>query len=135
MMIETLFENIQRHLSMLDLAVNSSEKIRNFARSTNLEGVVEETENRERIVNIVTQIQRRVEEQINLLNPSEISNDDILILKAWFQDLSVLSERMLTCDRETVELLGQQKEDTTKEISLIYKNKEIFKSYNHEGKK
>jgi hypothetical protein len=135
MMIETLFENIQRHLSMLDLAVISSEKIRNFAKNENLEGVVSETENRERIVNIVTQIQRKVEEQINLLNPSEISNDGLLILKAWFQDLSVLSERMLTCDRETVELLGQQKEDTTKEISLIFKNKEIFKSYNHEGKK
>jgi hypothetical protein len=134
-MIETLFENIQKHLAMLDSAVQSSEKIKNFAKNENLAGVVSETENRERIVNIITQIQRKVEEQINLLNPSEISNDGLLILKAWFQDLNILSERMLTCDRQTVEYLGQQKEDTTKEIAMIYKNKEIFKSYNHEGKK
>ncbi|MBC7539851.1 MAG: hypothetical protein H7281_13600 [Bacteriovorax sp.] len=134
-MIETLFENIQKHLSMLDSAVLSSEKIKNFAKNENLNGVVSETENRERIVNIVTQIQRKVEEQINLLDPSEISNDGLLILKTWFQDLNILSERMLSCDRQTVEYLGQQKEDTTKEIAMIYKNKEIFKSYNHEGKK
>ncbi len=134
-MIEILFENIQEHLTMLDLAVYSSEKIKSFAKLENLDGVVSETENRERIVNIVTQIQRKVEEQINLLDVSQLSKDDVLILKAWFQDLGTQSDKMLAFDRETVEYLAQQKEDTTKEISLIFKNKEIFKSYNHEGKK
>ena len=120
-MIETLFDNIQEHLTMLDLAVGSSEKIRNFAKNENVDGVVSETENRERIVNIVALIQRKVEEQINILNPSDINQDGLLILKAWFHDLSILTERMLVCDRETVEYLGQQKDDTTKEIALIFK--------------
>jgi hypothetical protein len=134
-MIEALFENIQQHLSMLDLAVLSSEKIRNYAKNENLDGVVSETENRDRMVNIVNQIQSKLEEQINLLNTNEISNNGTLILKSWFSDLNILSERMLTYDRETVEYLGQQKDDTTKEIVLIFKNKEIFKSYNHIEKK
>lgn len=134
-MIETLFDNIQEHLSMLDLAVLSSEKIRDFAKNENLEGVVSETENRERLVNIVAKIQRDVENQINLLDAGDISADGILILKAWFQDLNTWSERMLTCDRETVEYLGQQKDNTSKEIALIFKNKEIFKGYNHLDKK
>ena len=42
---------------------------------------------------------------------------------------------MLVCDRETVEFLSQQKEETTKEIAMIFKNKQIFKGYNHETKK
>lgn len=134
-MIEKLFDNIQEHLSMLDLAVHSSEKVRNFAKNEDLEGVVNETENRERLVNIVAQIQRSVEEQINLLDAGDISADGILILKAWFQDLNTWSERMLSCDKQTVEYLGQQKENTTKEIALIFKNKEIFKGYNHLSKK
>lgn len=134
-MIETLFENIQEHLSMLDLAVHSSEKIRNCAKNEDLDGVVSETENRERLVNIVTKIQRNIEDQINLLDAGAISAEGILILKAWFQDLNTWSERMLVCDKETVEYLGQQKENTTKEISLIFKNKEIFKGYNHQNKK
>jgi len=134
-MIEKLFDNIQEHLSMLDLAVLSSEKIRNCAKNEDLEGVVSETENRERLVNVVAKIQRDVENQINLLDAGDISADGILILKAWFQDLNTWSERMLTCDRETVEYLGQQKDNTTKEIALIFKNKEIFKGYNHLDKK
>ena len=134
-MITTIFEHIQEHLSMLDLAVHSSEKIRNFAKNENLEAVVNETENRERIVNIVSQIQHNIERQINLLNPSEIPTDGMQILKAWFHDLSILSERMLVLDKETVEYLSQQKNETAKEISLIFKNKEILKSYNHEGSK
>lgn len=134
-MIASIFENIQEHLSMLDLAVSCSEKIRNFAQNENVDGVVDETENRERIVNIVTQIQHKIEGQINHLHPADISSEELLVLKAWFQDLNVLSERMIKFDKETVEFLGQQKDDTTKEIALIFKNKEIFKSYNHEGKK
>jgi hypothetical protein len=134
-MIDTLCEDIQEHLTMLDLAVNCSEKIRNFAKNENVEGVVSETENRERIVNIVAQIQRKVEEKINLLEQSDISKDGVNILKAWFHDLSILTERMLACDRETVEFLSQQKEETTKEIAMIFKNKQIFKGYNHETKK
>ena len=134
-MIDTLYEDIQEHLTMLDLAVNCSEKIRNFAKNENVEGVVSETENRERIVNIVAQIQRKVEEKINLLEQSDISKEGVNILKAWFHDLSILTERMLVCDRETVEFLSQQKEETTKEIAMIFKNKQIFKGYNHETKK
>lgn len=134
-MIDTLFEDIQEHLTMLDLAVNCSQKIRNFAKNEDVEGVVSETENRERIVNIVAQIQRKVEEKINLLEQSDISKEGVNILKAWFHDLSILTERMLVCDRETVEFLSQQKEETTKEIAMIFKNKQIFKGYNHENKK
>ena len=134
-MIESLFDNIQEHLSMLDLAVTSSRQIRDFAKNENLNAVASETENRERIINIVTQIQHKLEERINHLHPSEVSSDGLLILKAWFGDLNILSERMIQYDKETVEFLGQQKDDTTKEIALIFKNKEIFKSYNHEGKK
>ncbi len=134
-MIEKLFNDIQEHLSMLDLAVTSSERIRNCAKNNDLDGVVSETENRERLVNIVAKIQRSVEDQINLLDAGNISKDGIFVLKSWFQDLSVWSERMLVCDRETVEYLSQQKEDTTKEIAHIFKNKESFKGYNHIGKK
>lgn len=134
-MLEALYENIQEHLSMLDLAIYSSKKIRNLAQQEDVEGVAIETENRARIVNIVAQIQRKVEDRINMIQPSELSADGIMILKAWFHDLNILSEKMIELDKETVELLSQQKEDTTKEIAMIFKNKEIFKSYNHEGKK
>ena len=134
-MIDKILENIQDHLSMLDLAVHCTEKINIFAKNEDLDRVVSETENRDRIINIVETLQKEIEGQINRLSPGDINQDGILILKAWFHDLSVWSERMVVIDNETVDLLGQQKENTTKEIALIFKNKEMFKGYNHQSKK
>ncbi len=134
-MINTLFENIQEHLSMLDLALGSSQRIASMARTEDLDGVVSETDNRERLVNIIAKLQASIEEKINQLNAAEVSKDDIIILKSWFQDLSVWSDKMIELDRETVEILSQQKENTTKEIAHIFKNKEMFKGYNHSSKK
>ena len=134
-MNEKLIESIQLHLSLLDLAVSSSQRIRDFAANENLDSVVSETDNRERIVNIVSQVQSGIEAHINLLSPEDLTNEGINILKSWFHDLNISSERMLDFDRETVELLGQQKDDTTKEIAHIFKNKEMFKGYNSIGKK
>lgn len=134
-MINTIFENIQDHLSMLDLAVHCTERINIFAKNEDLDRVISETENRDRIVNIVGVLQKEVENQINQLTASDITQEGLSILKAWFHDLSIWSERMILIDQETVELLAQQKENTTKEIGLIFKNKEMFKGYNLEGKK
>ncbi|MBC7429707.1 MAG: hypothetical protein H7336_13910 [Bacteriovorax sp.] len=134
-MLNDLFENIQQHLSMLDLALHCSQKITSLASLENLDGVISETDNRERLVNIIGVIQQKIENQINQLNAAELKEADILILKAWFQDLSTWSDKMIELDKETVELLSQQKEETTKEIAHIFKNKEMFKGYNNSSKK
>lgn len=134
-MLNDLFENIQKHLSLLDLALASSQKIQSFAKIENLDGVVDETENRERLVNVIGQVQQIIENQINQLNAAELNSEDIMILKSWFQDLSVWSDKMIVNDKETVELLGNQKENTTKEIAHLFKNKEMFKGYNNSPKK
>ena len=130
-----LFGDIQQHLSMLDLALKSSEQIKNHASREELDAVVNETENRERIINVVTALQRKIENSVNELDASNVTSDDINLLKSWFNDLNIWSEKMLALDRETVELLGQQKDSTTREIAMIFKNKEVFKNYNHGAKK
>ncbi len=134
-MLNDLFENIQEHLGLLDLALLSSQKITSFAQLEDLDGVVNETDNRERLVNVIGQVQQVIENQINQLNAAELKSEDIMILKSWFQDLSQWSDKMITHDKETVEFLSQQKESTTKEIAHLFKNKEMFKGYNNSPKK
>ena len=134
-MINTIFEDIQRHLSLLDLAHISTMKITSLAKNENISGVVNETENRERLVNLIGQFQHAIEKQINQLNAAEITSSDINILKCWFDDLAKWSQAMIELDRETVDLLAQQKEDTTKEIAHLFKNKESLRGYNHSTKK
>jgi hypothetical protein len=134
-MLNEILGSIQTHLSMLDLALASSKKITAHAQLENLDAVVSETENRERLVNAIGTIQGSIEKQINQLNAALLQPEDIKILKSWFYDLSVWSDKMIEADKETVEILSQQKEDTTKEIAHLFKNKELFKGYNHNAKK
>ena len=134
-MINDIFHHIQAHLSLLEVALHTSAKIKFFANLGDIDQVISETENRERLVNIIGQIQSVIENKIQALGPQDMQEDSLDILKTWFNDLSNWSEKMIEIDRETVELLDQQKENTTKEIATIFKNKEMFKGYNHSAKK
>lgn len=134
-MINSILESMQAHLSLLELALNTSAKIKFFASISDVDQVISETENRERLVNVIGQLQGIIETKISSLGPQDLQGDTISILKSWFNDLSIWSDKMIELDRETVELLNQQKEDTTKEIATIFKNKEMFKGYNHSAKK
>jgi hypothetical protein len=134
-MLNDILGSIQTHLSMLDLALASSKKIGAYAQIENLDAVVSETDNRERLVNAIGTIQGSIEKQINQLNAALLQPEDINILKSWFYDLSVWSDKMIEADKETVEILSQQKDNTTKEIAHLFKNKELFKGYNHNAKK
>jgi hypothetical protein len=128
-------ENIQSHLALLDLALQSSRKIKAYAVIEDIDNVTNETDNRERIINIVGHIQHKVEKQIDLLTAQDLSDDSLPILKSWFQDLATWTEKMTVLDSETVDILAIQKEETTKEIVTIFKNKEVFKGYNLSNKK
>ncbi len=134
-MLNDIYLHIQAHLSLLDMALNTSDKIKFFASTEDVDQVITETENRERLLNVITQIQSTVETKISSLGPQDLEEDTLMILKTWFADLATWSEKMIELDRETVELLNQQKDDTTKEIATIFKNKEMFKGYNHALKK
>jgi hypothetical protein len=134
-MFNTIMENIQAHLSLLELALQSTTRIKTFAQIQDIDNVANETDNRERIINIVSQIQHKIEKQIDLLVASDLSEDSLPILKSWFHDLAYWSDKMTNTDAETVEILANQKDETTKEIVTIFKNKELFKGYNLSSKK
>ena len=134
-MLNEIYTAIQSHLSLLDLALQTSSKIKFFASNSEVEQVLIETENRERLVNVITQIQGSIENKISALGPQDLQEDTLPILKSWFMDLANWSEKMVELDRENVELLNQKKEDTTKEIATIFRNKELFKGYNQSIKK
>ena len=134
-MFNDIFESIQTHLSMLDQALSSSKKISSYAQLENLDAVIAETDNRDRLISAIGTIQASIEKQINQVNAALLQADDINILKSWFYDLSGWSDKMIEADKETVEILSQQKDETTKEIAHLFKSKELFKGYNHNVKK
>jgi len=134
-MNDQIIERIQLHLTLLEQALNLSSKILFYSSIQDLNGVVSETENRERLMNIISKVQRSIEEDITIMDAKDVTNNDLAILKSWFNDLANWSDKITAHDRETVENLSQQKDETTREIATIFRNKESFKGYNHAFKK
>ncbi len=134
-MIQDIFLHIQAHLSLMEMAQNSSSKIKFFAVSGEVDSVASETDNRERLMTVISQIQAGIESKISSLAPHDLESDTLDILKTWFSDVAIISESIIEIDRDTLELLTVQKEETTKEIATIFKNKEMFKGYNLSAKK
>lgn len=130
-----IFKAIQVHLSMLDLAVLSSERIVQIARLDDLDHLESEIENRERLMNATQKIQSLIEASVNKLEAEQVNAEDVIIFKSWFNDLNLVTEKILHLDRQVVEVLTQQKDDTTSEIAHLFKSKELFKGYNHTLKK
>ena len=126
---------IQKHLSLRDAALDVSSKVLFFAENHEIEAINLEIENRERLVNLISDTQAEIERMITALNPVELNSDDFTILKLWFADLAKWSDKMLNIDNATLELLDQQKEETGKEIGAIFKNKEFHKGYSSQLKK
>ena len=134
-MLNEILGSIQTHLSMLDQALICAKKITVYAQQENLDAVVSETDNRDRLINAIGTIQGAIETQINQLNAALLQNEDISLLKSWFYDLSLWTDKMIEIDKETVEILSQQKDETTREIAHLFKNKELFKGYSNNVKK
>lgn len=130
-----ILKSIQIHLSMLDLAIASSDRIVQIAGLDDIDLLENEIENRERLMNGTLKIQTLIEEAVNKLSGEDVTADEVMIFKSWFNDLNLVTEKILEKDRQTVEILAQQKEDTTTEIAHLFKSKQSFKGYNHSLKK
>lgn len=129
-MKEQVILQIMQHLTMMDKVISSTIIINHHAISDDINKVISEIENRERLLNIVQQLQTRIEEKISELIPSDISISYMDILKCWNNEINIWIEKTNEIDQNTTEILENQKEETTKEISTIFKIQEKFKGYN-----
>ena len=130
-MLKEISIDIQKHLMLLDAALHSSQLIASHARNLNIEAVESEVDNRERLVNIISSLQSKIETICDDLDVFKLTQLEIQILRSWLNDVSAWSNKMIAYDQETVDCLNQQKINTAKEIAHVFKNKEMLKGYNH----
>jgi hypothetical protein len=121
---------IQRHLSLLDASIKSTERLLQASRDRNIDAAEFEAQNRERIIGAVEKLQEEIEAQINTLEISSVSPDLLEILKCWTQDLTQSFERTLILDQEITASLSDEKDKTTQEIATIYKARRSHQGYN-----
>ena len=128
--MDTLFALIMVHTDFMDHIMVSSRRLKRAAMRGDMDAIEFESNNRERLINIIEQIQFTIEERLNTFSTQESIMELTPVLNAWANDLGLWYERVGALDEETTQGLEELKEETQREIAVVYKNKEGLKGYN-----
>jgi ribosomal protein L7Ae-like RNA K-turn-binding protein len=124
-----LFEQIMKHLDLLENVYKISVKIFKSASNSEIDEVANQSENRERLINILESVQSQAETSINKI--SDFTDQDLmLVIRSWREDVNYWIDKIRNVDSNTTVLLEQLKEEATIEIANVYKNKENLRGYN-----
>jgi hypothetical protein len=124
-----LFEQIMKHLDLLESVYKISMKIFKSASNGAIDEVAYQSENRERLINILESVQTQAETSINKI--TDFADFELmLVIRSWREDVNYWIDKIRNVDSNTTVLLEQLKEEATIEIASVYKNKENLKGYN-----
>ncbi len=124
-----IFEGIQSHLSYLELALQTARAMLSATSAGEVDSVTGLADNFERLLNIIAQEQKSIEQQIYILDPKEVRMDQLEILRMWVQEVNLLTEKINQVDEATLEELNQLKDQTGAEIASVFANKEKIRGY------
>lgn len=128
--MDTLIALIMVHTDFMDRILVSTRRLHLAMVQNDLDLIEFESSNRERLINILEQVQFKIEERLNAFFTKESIKEVTPILNAWANDLGLWYEKIGIIDDETTQGLELMKEETAKEIAVVYRNRENFKGYN-----
>ena len=134
-MFEKSFLNIIRHLMLMEQVLHESVNMLKAAKQKNIDQVIFASNNRDRLVNIVTSIQQQIEQALYLSSPEYISQETLEIINCWGHDYEMIKSQVDELNDQMTKILEQEKEETTKEIATLFKNQEMIKGYNLQSTK
>jgi hypothetical protein len=121
---------LMRHLSLLDRSEKLTYQMHKAAASGDIAKVHYESDNRERMINVIETFQTSIEDTISKAKSDKINPTFVEIMKCWSHDVNLWVERTTKIDNETTGLLEAQKEQATREIATVFKTNQQFKGYN-----
>ena len=126
---ENLQRAINRHLELLARAGSLTQRILDLARGQSHRAVAGELENRERLVNIVFEVQKKIERSVKIIPPSVYSDVIDERIKNWQREVDGWVECIVEVDREILEYLDYAKNQAQQEISSTHKCQVVHKKY------
>lgn len=120
--METLNSKLINHLTLLEAILQSSAKILEFTKKEMIDEISFETENKGRLIKRLSVIQLEIEK-----DAAKIPSD---LLTLWRTDYNSILRKIDELTMQTLAELNQIKESTSKEISIVYKNRQSLKGYN-----
>ncbi len=125
-----ILKRTQEHITLLNKALALTQEIAVKTKESDLENVVDLSENRERLVQLIFHLFNQIDRELNLLTAEEITPALVNSLKVWQEQMNILVDTINQLDQEVIEALETNKEQTTGEIAQIFQAKENLKGYN-----
>lgn len=131
-MFETIKNLILEHLKLLDDLIITSERIFSHAQNANLALLVSESNNRDRLVNILASHQEKIARLIETFRSvdEQERNELIRLCHSWQQEMQIKVEKINEFDQLILNHLDEHKMQTLKDILSLHQSKEKFKGYN-----
>lgn len=129
-MFERVLLMLQIFTARLDQCNKETLSILKCVHSGDFEKLEEITNNREKLLDIITQEQERIEKTINTIISEELTATNINIIKSWAFDTQNWINRTSKLDQSIIEALNNSKDAVTKEIATVFKSKAAFRGYN-----
>lgn len=127
---QDIIELVEFHKHLLDDALKVSQNLLEASKEGNAKAADELATNRERLVNVITLTQNKIENLLGNISQANLNMIFIEQLKAWQNHLKMVVGEISNIDQEIVNYLVSAKDEVSKEISDVFKNKEMFKGYN-----
>lgn len=129
-MQEQIVPLIMRHLNLMEAIKLSSHKILEFSYNEDINSIVFESSNRDRLINLISNGQSYIKKEIQNVNIKTLSPESRGIIKAWYNDLNSWLNIIKKIDSKIFQNLKELREDTKSEVERIFKAKENTKRYN-----
>jgi hypothetical protein len=129
-MIDNLIHKLQDFTTRLDLGTKSTNNILKAIQHGDWDFVEYETNNRARILNIISTEQIYIEKIINNLIDEEVTSENIKLIKSWAFDTQSWIDKTALLDEKNIEALNNSKDEVTKDLAGLFKSKQAFRGYN-----
>lgn len=128
-MDQALAIEIQRHLTHLDYIKQMSLYILDLVQSEKTQDLDSAVENRLRLINLTSKQQEEIEGHLRELAPEALEKAKSL-LNFWVEDIKRIVAQVEQIDQLIQINLEELKNQTTKQISHLFRTRESFKGYN-----
>ena len=129
-MWELLLSLIEQHVRILAEIMVITERIRIQCQEGLITEVANESENRQRIINILSGVQEKIERLLATISFRDGDKEKIDQLKLWQLNFNKMVEAVNEVDQNILEILERDKNETSRQIAAIFKSKESFRGYN-----
>ena len=124
-----IFETIMQHLDMLSGLTIASKSLLLATEKGDLNLVEQIVDNRDRLVNIIKTVQTAIEDEIQNLDSSKVTAEEVAIIKSWGADVNQIILLNDQIDKKIHENLSVIKDQTSQEIASVYKNRKAVNGY------